>query len=237
MMGAKRNSLVYFLGIDGSGKSTLSKFLCQALRVRNINTSYTWWLEAESSAFRRLMRSIAGKQLQTPKEKQNLSSRNNPNNLKTKVYRALYPRLVLLDYLRFGIIKTWPIRLIGKSRIDIFDRFYPDVLLALSKEFQWSNSRQQKWFKLFCKLLPKPDLTLMIEVLPETAYKRKSEEIKLLENAKISQQEYDRLSNFLDREVAFHVTRVNNDDSISIAENEVLNLVLQLIKRKPENVT
>jgi len=76
----------------------------------------------------------------------------------------------------------------------------------------------------------------MIEVLPETAYKRKSGEIKLLENAVFSQQEYDRLSNYLDQKVSFQVTRVNNDGVISIAEKEVLNLVLQLVKGIPVNV-
>ena len=236
MGGKKRQLLVYFIGIDGSGKSALSKYLCQQFNVRKINAVYTWWLESENSVLRRMLRSIAVGRFKTNNRRSGLNSHNKLSSIILRVYKTLYPHLVLLDYLRFGIIKIWPARIFGRNRIDVFDRFYPDVLLALSKEFQWPNSRQQKWFRLFSKFLPKPDLTLMIEVRPEIAYKRKSEEIQLLENAIISQQEYDRLSNYLEREASFQITRVNNNGDISVAENKILDLALQLVERNKKNV-
>lgn len=53
-----RDILICFIGIDGSGKSTLSGYLFEELKKSGYKVSYTWWLEGEDSLLRRLLRRI-----------------------------------------------------------------------------------------------------------------------------------------------------------------------------------
>jgi len=183
----KKGIFICFIGIDGSGKSTLSRYLYEVLKKRGYNVSYMWWLEGEDSLLRRVLRRI-GKSKHL-----NLKCNDNTNSSKavhkdkpitTKIFRALYPKIVLLDYLRFGIVKAWLPKMIGRSKIIIFDRFFYDVIIALSKEFDFPDFRRARLFKLYSKLLPNPDLIFIIDVPPEVSYLRKKEEIKRIDNTR-----------------------------------------------------
>jgi len=164
--------IICFLGIDGSGKSTLSRYLYKEFKQRDLDPSYTWWLEGEDSLLRRLFRRLG---------KQNLKSQSN-NTLKTnglknkliyKIFYNTYPWIVLLDYLRFTLLNITIPKKIYNKKLMIFDRFYLDVVLATYRDFNLSKSSLYKIIGIFKIFAGTPDIIFFVDVSPETALSRK----------------------------------------------------------------
>jgi len=228
----KKGIFICFIGIDGSGKSTLSRYLYEVLKKRGYNVSYTWWLEGEDSLLRRMLRKISKSKHLNLKCNDNANSSkvvHKDKSITTKIFRALYPKIVLLDYLRFGIVKAWLPKMIGRSEIIIFDRFFYDVIIALSKEFDFPNSKRARLFKLYSKLLPNPDLIFIIDVPPKVSYLRKEEEIKSIVNAKRIWEEYQRFYSLLNKLTAGRVVKIDNTEDIVSAKVKVLRVTLDII--------
>jgi len=87
--------IIYFLGIDGSGKSTLSQYLTNQLISREFRVKHIWWLEGEQTFFRNFIRNInkQGKNLKINKEKKY------NKKISISLIKIIYPYIVLLDYL------------------------------------------------------------------------------------------------------------------------------------------
>lgn len=147
-----------------------------------------------------------------------------------KLFQILYPRVVLLDYLRFGIAKAWLPKIVNRNKIIIFDRFVYDVVLAMSKEFDFPDSRRERLLKLFSKLLPNPDVIFIIDVPPEVSYLRKKEEIESIENATALWENYQGLYSLLNNLAFGEVVRVDNTREIETVEAEILKITLNLIE-------
>jgi len=224
----KTCTLICFMGADGSGKSTLSRHLCEELKRRNYNVSYTWWLEGESSLLRRLLRRI-GKAKHS-----NLKSNANRSNKKDKsitiIFKMLYPKMVLLDYLRFGIVKAWFPKIVSSKKVVIFDRFIYDVILALSEEFNYPDTKRARLLRTYSKLLPNPDLTFVIDVPPEVSYSRKKEEIKSVENAKDMWESYQELYSLLNTLTHGKIIRINNTREIETVKADILRDTLEFLR-------
>ena len=95
----KKINIICFLGVDGSGKSTLSNYLFNKLRESS-DVSYTWWLEAENTLLRKIIRKI-GNTVNNDKLNEIDSDKGDKKqfNHKNKFFGFFYPRIVLLDYI------------------------------------------------------------------------------------------------------------------------------------------
>jgi len=226
----KRNILICFIGIDGSGKSTLSRYLFEELKKRNYNVSYTWWLECENSLLRGLLRRVGGLEHSNSKNGVSNRLRAGKKSLVARLFGVLYPRIVLLDYLRFSIIKAWFPKIVGKNKVIIFDRFMYDVVLAISKEFDYSNSKRARLLGASSKLLPNPDLVFIVDTSPEVAYLRKKEEIGSIENAKASLAKYQELFSLLNTLTPGRIVKIDNTRELSIVKVEILKNTLNLLE-------
>jgi thymidylate kinase len=222
---------ICFLGIDGSGKSTLSRYLCDELRRRGYPVSYTWWLEGEHSAFRTLLRWVGkghSAQLRHPETRATRTDRT--SNFTVRVFEAAYPSLVLLDYLRFGIVKAWLPALLGADRVIIFDRFIYDTVSALSHDFKFATSRQERLLLLYKRLLPNPNIIFIVDVPPKVAQQRKSDEIPSVAAAQKMHDRYRELYAQIERSVPSPIVHCDNTGDLDSVKAEVLQHTLDVLQ-------
>lgn len=223
------NNIICFLGVDGSGKSTLSKHLFNELK-KNSKVSHIWWLESENSFLRKLIRKIGNQQNYHHLNYFSSSEKlENKFNFKNMVFKTIYPNIVLLDYIFFGIKKTWIPRILNRKNIIIFDRYYYDVVLALSDEFEFGERKKIKTYHIFKKLFPDPDLIFVIEVPPEISYTRKKDEIKTIENAELIKSKYEEIYSLLNPEKTI---KIDNTEKIEDVTKKILRISLKLVKNK-----
>ena len=157
--------LIIFTGIDGSGKSTLSKTLAERLGKENIKTRTLWWFSAENSLIRRTLRLLSGRG-------KGESAENGEGKLpKSSLVQKLYQYIVLLDYQRQTIFSVWLPLMLGKNVI--CDRYVYDIVISFTKEFNYSEAKTRKMMSTLLKLSPKPDIAFFVDVPVEVAIQRK----------------------------------------------------------------
>ena len=226
----KKSYLICFLGMDGSGKSTLSHFLFIELQKRKLNASRMWWLERENSFLRKSIRKIYT--VFSPNYKSNPSGgfSKEPHMIGLNfIFRLVYPRIILTDYLFFGFLRAWIPMHIGDKKFLIFDRYYPDTISALKEEFGISED-YSILIKLFKIIIPDPDLVLIIKVRPEIAYTRKREEIFSIEDAKNIWQRHENMyNNFLYRFNKSKILEIDNSGDISTTKMVLLSEILKTL--------
>lgn len=216
------NNIICFLGVDGSGKSTLSKYLFEELKKRDFKVYYTWWLEGENSYIRRIIKRFGKNSNNTNHE----NNKNSNRNLKYSLIKKVYPTIVLLDYFIFGFKKLWIPFIINKQRVLIFDRFFYDVIFALCNEFNYSNYKTILIFNIFYYLLPKPKIIYFIKISPEICYKRKKQEIKSLEQAYDQNKKYACVFNYMKNIKSSKVIFIDNSKDFSDVKQYILKITL-----------
>jgi thymidylate kinase len=222
--------IICFLGIDGSGKSTLSLYLNEKLEKRHIDVSHTWWLEGENSLVRRCIRKIFKNNASDYKI--NLSSFNNHEtkpSLRSKLFKIAYPNIVILDYLRFGITKTFLWRFSRNDKILIFDRYFYDVIMALASEFNLPKMKISIICNIFKCLIPEPDVIFFIDVPPEVAYTRKMDEIPSLNDSKMMRNDYTKLLSTLKKSDS-KIFIVENTKELEHVKCEIAEIVFKLLE-------
>ena len=158
----KRKLIVYFAGIDGSGKTTIAESLCDSLRDNGLSCKYLWcgWRGFESPLFKPIASRI----------KKTLAKRGESEKAeKAHNTLPLFGYLTWLDY----FTRVYPNVLASLLTHDIVvvDRYVYDVMAGLvGPEKQVSRFL----FALF-RLFPRPSIIFFISVPPEVAYHRKDD--------------------------------------------------------------
>lgn len=219
----KNLTTICFIGMDGSGKSTLSSYLCGELKKSGHTVSYTWWLEGENSLVRKLIRSVGRGSTKSTTGAPG-ARRTNPG----MIYK-LYSAIVLADYLRFSIFKTVLPKLNHRRRTFIFDRYMYDVIFAISNEFNYPRDRMLRLFDLYASIFPHPDLIFVIDVTPDLAYLRKKEELLTLENATDKYDHYQEYYQILQSLEKSRIVVIDNSRPIETVKAEILKTAMELI--------
>ena len=225
--------VIYFMGMDGSGKSTLSSYLHGELKRKRYDVRRVWWLEGENSVRRKLLRAIGGSSLlrfNVSPNQAGISALREQRPLMTKIFTAVYPRLILIDYAIFGIRRVWIPKKTAKERILIFDRYIYDVIFSLCQEFGYPPAKRASLFRRYAKLLPVPDRILLIEVPPDIAFLRKKEEITSAENANALWKHHQEMFRLVDNVFPGKCTAIDNTRDLEIVKKEILEQVVSLIQ-------
>ena len=228
----KETIVIYFMGMDGSGKSTLSSYLHDELKNKRYDVRRVWWLEGENTVQRKLLRKIGGSSLlrfDVSPDQAGISSLREQRPLLTKIFTTVYPRLILIDYAIFGIWRVWVPKKTAKERILIFDRYIYDVIFSLCQEFGYSPAKRVSLFRRYARLLPVPDKIFLIEVSPDIALLRKKEEMASAENAKALWEYHQELFRLIDNVFPGRCTVIDNTRDVEIVKKEILEQVLSFV--------
>lgn len=156
----KGSSTIVFLGVDGSGKTTIAKKIFKTLSpFFRVHLRYFGWNQFFIPIFNITKR---------------ISKKNKPKISKEKVswfYLLVFYFELLIRY----YLNILPKKILGRTII--IDRYFYDKLVHLkASSFK---------FKFFNTITPKPDLSILLIDHPERIHKRKKEreisEIKILQ--------------------------------------------------------
>jgi len=165
---------ICFVGMDGVGKTTNAKQLGNWMRRRGMEVEYIWnrfdplLLKAVFIVARVLFlrgRSISRDFSRYSQRKRKL--------LANPAVAFFYEGLMLFEaivqtYIRVGI------RTFSEKNI-ICDRYIYDVIVTLAKDLDYSESKVSMVVALLSRIVPKPDVSLLIDAPEEIAYSHKGD--------------------------------------------------------------
>lgn len=162
--------LLSFSGMDGSGKSTQIEQLCDDLA----NAGFTvrrveFWNNVV--AFSSLRADFSRKVLQSDGEvgRPDKPAQRNDKNARKWYLTSGRHVLYLLDAIKLRrLVKKLLAR---ETDVIVFDRYIYDQLATLPLERSFTNS----YAKFILKLVPKPNISFLIDAVPEVARARKPE--------------------------------------------------------------
>lgn len=172
--------LIYIIGLDGSGKTTMARAISQRLQELNIPCRIVWAKFGLTTYA--LFRMKLAKHFGISKfDQNNVHPPINPSNpYLPNLQSALGTRI----YLRYLLFEHW-IRLMFNIKVPIMlghtvicDRCYIDTIVDLIVTFGYSYEDATKVVKSM-PWLPKPDNVFYIEVSPEKAFERKQDKYNI----------------------------------------------------------
>lgn len=216
-----KGALICFLGIDGSGKTTLARQLSIILQKKGVRSTYVWWLEGEDALIRRFLRKI-----KNPKTKESKSiDALLPND--TLLFRG-FRAIVLITYLFQGC-KIHIKRRLGLTIVS--DRYIYDTLMALLEKVDSDSIKNKKMLTSIASLFPKPDLIIFIDIAPDTAYARRIGETLSVEHAALQRHRYLSLLSVIRSNIGSkRIVMLSGDSSIDNNMKEVLNHAYELYR-------
>lgn len=163
-----RAKFICFIGIDGSGKTTLIKNVLDRHKCRYIRCRF------EGFKFFYLPYLFLIMILKKTGKKTDYSSDGvmYKNTIFSKGYiRKLYTTAVLIDYIIQILLKV-PFHLYLSRKAVLCDRYVYDTVIDLASEFKRDAEWSVNFIKLLLYFMPTPDYIVILDVDPQTAFIR-----------------------------------------------------------------
>lgn len=167
---------VCFTGIDGTGKTTLSKELVELLNKKGVKCKYVY---GRLNPFILKPFILVGEWIFLHEKDmfRNYSEYSNTKRRAIEKYSFLsrvYQQILLLDYVIQIFFRVKLPLIFGKNII--CDRYvYDTVITDLSVDMNYSKDKVTNMLNNLLRFFPKPDITFLIDVPEEMAYKRKDD--------------------------------------------------------------
>ena len=168
--------LICFTGIDGTGKTTLSKELVELLNEKGIKCKYVY---ARLNPFILKPFILLGGLvfLRRGEISENYFEYSNTKRRaieKHSFLSRIYQQILLFDYILQIFFKVKLPLIFGKNIV--CDRYiYDTVITDLSVDMNYSRDRVMNLLDNLLRFSPKPDITFLIDVPEKTAYQRKND--------------------------------------------------------------
>lgn len=169
--------MICFIGIDGSGKTTLARQKYVCLQKFEKKTTYVYG-RVQPIISRILM--DLGRIFLFQRKKQDifldyedytLQKQQTLKNNRSKFFLEL---AFLFDQIIEIYIKILPPLM--ERKIVFCDRYiYDTIATDLALDFEYSDKKVFRMIKIILKFIPKPDIVFYIDVPPEIAYSRKND--------------------------------------------------------------
>ena len=171
----KKGIFICFTGIDGSGKTTLAKSLVEVMKRKGIESRYVYnrfnpfMLKPFIIVARALL--LRGKDM----FKDYIADSNAKRRIfKNRFLSIVYQSFLLFDYSFQIFLKVKILLMLGRNII--CDRYiYDTVCTDLATDLNYSDEKIVNILRKCLYLFPKPDMTFLIDVPEEIAYKRKDD--------------------------------------------------------------
>ncbi len=166
--------LICFAGIDGSGKTTHAQKLVDWMEGQGIQSQYAWNI-FEPWLLKPFMK--VGKALYLRK-KDMFQDYTEYFQARSSLFRyplaaAFFHYCFFSEYLLRALLKVRLPLMRGKNLI--CDRYVYDAIVGLAADLDYSDKKIRATVKNLFYLLPRPDLTFLLDLPEETAYQRKDD--------------------------------------------------------------
>ena len=204
----KKNFLICFIGIDGSGKTTLAKMLVDAMNKESIKCEYVWcgWRQFETFLLKNMARVI--KSLRRHSHRKH----DIEPDITGEIHNSFYRYLILMDYVFSSLPKVSIPLALGRNIV--CDRYVYDVIGGLLENHPLMG-------KVALNLLPKPDLIFLVNLPEEIAYQRK-DDIPSVDYLKKKRAVYLRM------EKKFKMTIIDGSKELADLKNVILPEAMKL---------
>ena len=167
--------LVCITGIDGTGKTTLARGVTRALRGESDGAAYIYG-RTYPVLSRALMALGRMTLLRRHDQWQDYTSytASKKGTMNNRLLAAVYTAAILADYYPQIWLKLLPHLL--ADRTVVCDRYiYDTVISDLAVHLNYLEERADRTIDRCMRLLPRPTLTVLLDVEPEVAFARKDD--------------------------------------------------------------
>jgi dTMP kinase len=168
--------LICFVGIDGSGKSTLSRSVVEILEQKNIKCKYVYGRIKPIllRPFIRLGRLVfmSGKDMH--KDYSGYSTAKRKAMRRYSFLLKFYNQILWLDYMLQICLKVSLPLMLGRNIV--CDRYiYDTVITDLSTDMNYSERETAQYLRRALRFVPKPNISFLVDLPEEVAYLRKND--------------------------------------------------------------
>lgn len=217
-----KNFFVCFVGIDGSGKTTLSKSLVKNLSKNGLSSTYVW--NRYTPILMKLPILLANKFIFKKNElfiDYNSYSNKKRGLFKHSIFRNIYENLLMIDYTIQMIYKIKIPLMLGKNII--CDRYLFDTIISdLSVDLSYSELKMKTMLNFYLKICPYPDIVFLVDVPEEIAFKRKND-IPSIRYLKDRREICLTIGNLYD------MILLNGTKKIDVLDKEILDCIVNIL--------
>jgi len=164
---------ICFIGIDGSGKTTLAKKVVEELKSENFLYVHSLIEARLLKPFLALGRTLLVKNKSREKDYVEFSRLKRERFSKIPLLYFFYKIIVFIDYVP-QIFRKIIIPLKKGNRI-ISDRYVYDTFINMNMNKGCDIQSLSKSINSFFKFFPKPDITFLVDIPEEVAFLRKND--------------------------------------------------------------
>ena len=167
--------LIYLLGVDGSGKTTVAEYMEQRLKAEN-HRVYRVWATLHPVILWPIIKVAKFVLVRKHSKFDNYSEHIRVKKEGIRRFRFLLKPLFYLSLLDYYPQYLWKIvRMGARSDHLICDRYYIDMLMERAITQEIRPERFLDWVLRYGRLFRKPDVALYLRTSPEVAIKRKTD--------------------------------------------------------------
>jgi dTMP kinase len=170
----RKGVLVCFVGIDGSGKTTLANSLVANCKEHGITCRYLWGgFNSSFTIFKPFM--AVAKRTVFHGNRFMEESRTKGRAVRSRLLSTTYQYLMLADYVIQAFFKIRVPLAFGRNVV--CDRYIYDLVASIAVLLAYPGHRTQTLLDRLAAVVPRPDLVFLVDVPEELARERKDDTI------------------------------------------------------------